>query len=111
MHEVFHAHFVEHRYPPHVHDTWTILLVDIGAVRYDLSIATAALTPPLSRSFLLTSSMTGTARRGRASQARPVRRHRVLPEALIGAAVDRPAINDDRLIADLSRLHRHLVDR
>ncbi len=34
--EVFHAHFVGHRYPPHCHDTWTLLVVDRGAIRYDL---------------------------------------------------------------------------
>ncbi|MFJ9681782.1 AraC family transcriptional regulator [Streptomyces sp. NPDC101194] len=35
--EVFHAHFTEHAYPMHVHDTWTLLIVDDGAVRYDLA--------------------------------------------------------------------------
>ncbi|MGA5558349.1 AraC family transcriptional regulator [Streptomyces lavendulocolor] len=35
--EVFHAHFTEHRYPMHVHDAWTLLIVDSGAVRYDLN--------------------------------------------------------------------------
>lgn len=34
--EVFHAHFTEHAYPMHVHDAWTLLIVDDGAVRYDL---------------------------------------------------------------------------
>ncbi len=34
--EVFHAHFIEHAYPMHVHDAWTLLIVDEGAVRYDL---------------------------------------------------------------------------
>ncbi|GLW58423.1 AraC family transcriptional regulator [Kitasatospora phosalacinea] len=34
--EVFHAHFTAHRYPMHVHDSWTLLIVDDGAVRYDL---------------------------------------------------------------------------
>src|SRR4029453_19132080 len=34
--EVFHARFVEHRYPPHTHDTWTVLIVDEGAIRYEL---------------------------------------------------------------------------
>ncbi|MFE1801802.1 AraC family transcriptional regulator [Streptomyces sp. NPDC059517] len=34
--EVFHAHFTEYAYPMHVHDAWTLLLVDAGAVRYDL---------------------------------------------------------------------------
>ncbi|WP_369131514.1 AraC family ligand binding domain-containing protein, partial [Modestobacter roseus] len=34
--EVFHAHFTDHVYPAHTHDAWTLLLVDDGAVRYDL---------------------------------------------------------------------------
>ncbi|MGW0995075.1 AraC family transcriptional regulator [Streptomyces sp. NPDC002523] len=34
--EVFHAHFTEYAYPMHVHDNWTLLIVDDGAVRYDL---------------------------------------------------------------------------
>ncbi|MGW8066869.1 AraC family transcriptional regulator [Streptomyces ziwulingensis] len=34
--EVFHAHCTEYAYPMHVHETWTLLIVDDGAVRYDL---------------------------------------------------------------------------
>ncbi|MEV0640120.1 AraC family transcriptional regulator [Streptomyces sp. NPDC050619] len=34
--EVFHAHFTEYAYPMHVHEAWTLLIVDDGAVRYDL---------------------------------------------------------------------------
>ena len=34
--EVFHAYFPDHAYPLHTHDTWTLLIVDTGAVRYDL---------------------------------------------------------------------------
>lgn len=34
--EVFHARFTEHAYPMHVHEAWTLLIVDDGAVRYDL---------------------------------------------------------------------------
>lgn len=34
--EVLHAHFRGHAYPPHTHDTWTLLLVDTGTVRYGL---------------------------------------------------------------------------
>ena len=30
--EVFHAHFTDHAYPLHTHDTWTLLIVDDGAV-------------------------------------------------------------------------------
>lgn len=34
--EVLHARFVAHAYPRHTHDTWTLFVVDDGAVRYDL---------------------------------------------------------------------------
>jgi AraC-like DNA-binding protein len=34
--EVLHAHFPSHAYPLHTHDTWTLLVVDTGAVRFDL---------------------------------------------------------------------------
>jgi AraC-like DNA-binding protein len=34
--EVFHAYFPDHAYPLHTHDTWTLLIVDTGMVRYDL---------------------------------------------------------------------------
>ena len=34
--EVLHAHFTSHAYPLHTHDTWTLLVVDTGAVQYDL---------------------------------------------------------------------------
>lgn len=33
--EVYHASF-DHAYPPHAHDGWTVMLVDEGAVSYDL---------------------------------------------------------------------------
>lgn len=34
--EVFHARIADYAYPPHCHDTWTVLIVDAGAIRYDL---------------------------------------------------------------------------
>jgi AraC-like ligand binding domain len=34
--EVFHAHLVDYAYPPHCHETWAVLIVDDGAIRYDL---------------------------------------------------------------------------
>jgi AraC-like DNA-binding protein len=34
--EVMHARFTDHAYPMHAHDAWTLLIVDDGAVRYDL---------------------------------------------------------------------------
>jgi AraC-like DNA-binding protein len=34
--EVLHAYFPDHAYPSHTHDTWTLLVIDSGAVRFDL---------------------------------------------------------------------------
>lgn len=34
--EVLHARFTTHAYPPHTHDSWTVFIVDDGAIRYDL---------------------------------------------------------------------------
>jgi hypothetical protein len=36
IHEVFHARFVDHVYPRHTHEAWTVFIVDEGAIRYDL---------------------------------------------------------------------------
>jgi AraC-like DNA-binding protein len=51
--EVLHATFDRHAYPAHTHDDWTVLLIDDGAVTYDLdrtahhaTPATVALLPP-----------------------------------------------------------------
>ena len=34
--EVLHGRFTHHAYPLHTHDTWTLFIVDDGAIRYDL---------------------------------------------------------------------------
>jgi hypothetical protein len=51
--EVFHATFVSHRYPPHSHDSWAVIIVDRGAISYDLAhhhrsadTATVSVLPP-----------------------------------------------------------------
>ena len=36
LREVLHADFPDHAYPMHTHDSWTVLIVDAGLVRYDL---------------------------------------------------------------------------
>lgn len=53
VHEVLHAEFVEHAYPAHTHDEWTLLLIDAGEVSYGLDGAarrapagTVTLLPP-----------------------------------------------------------------
>lgn len=114
--EVLHARFTRHSYPAHVHSTWTLLIVDDGAVRYDLDrhphdTAGAAVTllPP------------DVAHDGRCATGAGFRK-RVLyvdadvlgPEALgrdgTGTAVDRPGLDDPLLRGRLAALHATLTD-
>ncbi|MEV4904120.1 AraC family transcriptional regulator [Streptomyces albidoflavus] len=108
--EVFHARFTEHAYPMHVHDVWTLLLVDDGAVRYDLDrhphgtpADTVTLLPP------------HVPHNGSPATAHGFRK-RVLyldltqlgPE-LVGPAVDRPELADALLCRRVGRLHTALA--
>jgi AraC-like DNA-binding protein len=96
----------------HTHDVWTLLLVDAGAVRYDLDrrgrshgAVPAALTllPP------------GVAHDGRTAHPLGFRKRvlyldgSVLEPALIGPAVDAPSIADEPLRRRVADLHRALV--
>lgn len=107
--EVFHARFVDHAYPLHTHSTWTLLVVDHGAVRYDLdrsehgAVGSAVtLLPP------------GVAHDGRSATPGGFRKRVLyldddtLPARLVGRAVDRPAVVDDVLRGAVDRLHRVL---
>jgi len=105
--EVFHAHMVDYAYPAHCHDTWAVLIVDDGAIRYDLDRRqcaaagqTVTILPP------------GVTHDGRPAPGAGGFRKRelylddgFLPVALTGAAVDHTRISDPPLRAALSRLH------
>ena len=105
--EVFHAHIVDWAYPPHCHDTWAVLIVDDGAISYDLDTRprgaarrTVTILPP------------GVIHDGRPAPGTAGFRKRelylradFLPAALTGAAVDRSNIADTRLWAALAGLH------
>lgn len=109
--EVFHARMVDYAYPPHCHDTWAVLIVDDGAIRYDLDRRrcgaaghTVTLLPP------------GVAHDGRPAPGTSGFRKRelyldegFLPATLTGAAVDRTGISDPPLRAAISRLHDALL--
>jgi AraC-like DNA-binding protein len=108
--EVFHARFVGHAYPMHTHDTWTLLIVDDGAIRYDLDRsergavgATVTLLPP------------HVPHDGRSATDDGFRKRvlyldqSVLGDDLIGVAVGRPAFRDPLLRARLDRLHGTLA--
>jgi len=107
--EVFHAWFTDHAYPEHTHDTWTLLVVDEGAIRYDLDRHEhGALRPGVT---LLPPHVSHT---GRAATPYGFRKRvlyldsEVLDTTLIGRAVDTPALGDELLRTRVHQLHRVL---
>ncbi|MEU3511912.1 AraC family transcriptional regulator [Streptomyces longwoodensis] len=108
--EVFHAHFTEYAYPMHVHDAWTLLIVDDGAVRYDLERHehgtphdTVSLLPPHVPHNGAPATPHGFRKRVVYLDAS------VLGEDLIGAAVDGPDLRDALLRRRVGRLHTALA--
>jgi len=108
--EVFHARIVDYGYPSHSHDTWTVLIVDTGAIAYDLDRRqcgaigdTVAILPP-------GVIHNGKPARGAYGFAKRVLYldESVLPMALVGPAVDRTNIEDPELRRCLSGLHDEL---
>lgn len=109
--EVFHARIVDYGYPTHCHDTWTVLIVDAGAISYDLDRRqcgalgeTVAILPP------------GVTHNGKPAPGANGFSKRVLylaqsalPLELIGAAVDRTNIQDIGLRRSISTLHDELA--
>lgn len=108
--EVFHAHFTEHAYPAHTHDTWALMILDEGSVDFALDrhrhgatgTGTAFLLPP------------GVSHDGRTVTASGFRKRvlyldtTVLPERLTGSAVDGPLIEDVLLRHRIHQLHTAL---
>ncbi|WP_405777543.1 AraC family transcriptional regulator [Streptomyces sp. NBC_00859] len=110
--EVFHAHFTEHAYPMHVHEAWTLLIVDDGAVRYDLDRQehgtprdTVSLLPPQ------------VPHNGSPATPRGFRKRVLyldmtqLDAGYIGAAADKPDLVDPVLRSAVGRLHTALAAR
>ena len=105
--EVLHARMVDYAYPAHCHDTWAVLIVDDGAIRYDLDRRrcgaagqTVTLLPP------------GVTHNGRPAPGAGGFRKREIyldgaffPAELTGAAVDNTSLSDPPLRAALSDLH------
>jgi AraC-like DNA-binding protein len=107
--EVFHARFVDYAYPPHVHDAWTVFIVDDGWIRYDLETRhrgaggeRVTILPP------------GVVHDGRPAGGQGFRKRvlylgtDVLDERLTGRAVDHPDIHDPALRRAVHALHRSL---
>ncbi|MDQ0684651.1 AraC-like DNA-binding protein [Streptomyces achromogenes] len=108
--EVFHAHFTGYAYPMHVHEAWTLLIVDDGAVRYDLDRHehgtphdTVSLLPPHVPHN--GSPVTSDGFRKRVLYLDGG----VLGEHLIGAAVDAPDLRDPVLRRRVGQLHSTLA--
>jgi AraC-like DNA-binding protein len=110
--EVFHARFLEHAYPAHTHDTWTVFIVDEGAIRYDLEASHRGVAG--SRVTLLPPHLVHD---GRAATTTGYRKRvlyvdpDLLDERLIGPAVDRPDIEDPSVVRRMRSLHALLAGR
>jgi AraC-like DNA-binding protein len=109
--EVFHAHFVDHAYPLHTHDVWTLLIVDDGAIRFDLDRHQhGALRPSVT---LLPPHVPHD---GRSATHHGFRKRvlyldtSVLGAELAGAAVDQPGLADRRLRHRIHQLHQALAE-
>ncbi|WP_238993002.1 helix-turn-helix transcriptional regulator [Jiangella aurantiaca] len=107
--EVFHARFTHHAYPAHTHTAWTLLIVDDGAIRFDLDrhhhgAAGSAVTllPPHVPHDGRAATPAGFGKR--VLYLDPD----VLGEELIGAAVDHPTFADRQLRLRVHQLHRAL---
>ncbi|MFI6090895.1 AraC family transcriptional regulator [Streptomyces sp. NPDC051218] len=108
--EVFHAHFTDHAYPAHTHDTWDLMILDDGAVDFALDrrrhdatgTANVLLLPP------------GVPHDGRTVTESGFRKRvlylddSVLPRRLIGGAVDGPILLDPLLRRRIHQLHASL---
>jgi AraC-like DNA-binding protein len=111
IHEVFHASFAAHAYPPHTHDAWTVFIVDRGAVRYDLESRHRGAAGR--RITILPPHVTHD---GRAAATTGYRKRvlylgeDVLGERLIGRAVDHPDIEDPAVVRGFEAVHRALRD-
>jgi AraC-like DNA-binding protein len=109
--EVFHARIVNYEYPKHCHDTWTVLIVDDGAIRYDLDTRhhgaigrTVSILPPGVVHNGYPSGRTGHFRKRNLYLD-----GRFLPPDLVGRAVDGSTFEDAGLRAAISALHDRLT--
>jgi AraC-like DNA-binding protein len=110
--EVLHARFVVHAYPPHTHDVWTLLIVDAGAIRFDLDHREHGAIP--AQVTLLPPHLAHTGRSG--TDGGFVKRvvyleTSVLAEELITRVVRSPELGDPLLRRRIAELHGALGHR
>ncbi|MER5730051.1 AraC family transcriptional regulator [Streptomyces sp. NPDC002138] len=108
--EVFHARFTDHAYPAHVHDTWTLMVLDGG--RVDFALERERHGVGVSRSVILLPP--GVAHDGRTVTEAGFRKRvlyldtTVLAPGLTGAAVGTPLLHDGVLRERVHGLHQVL---
>ncbi|MEU9096870.1 AraC family transcriptional regulator [Streptomyces sp. NPDC048361] len=109
--EVFHAHFTDHAYPAHTHDTWDLMILDDGSVDFSLDHRRHAATGGASVLLL----PPGVPHDGRTVTASGFRKRNlylddsVLPQRLAGRAVDAPVVKDGPLRCRIDQLHAALA--
>jgi AraC-like DNA-binding protein len=111
IHEVFHARFVDHAYPAHTHDAWTVFTVDEGSIAYDLERRHRGVEG--SKVTLLPPHVAHDGRPGASAGYRKRVLYvgtEILGEHLIGSAVDSPDVLDPSLVRGFRSLHRALGD-
>jgi AraC-like DNA-binding protein len=108
--EVLHARFSDHAYPMHAHDAWTLLIVDDGAVRYDLDRhehgafgEVVTLLPPH-----VPHNGAGASPHGFRKRVLYLDSDQ-LPAGLVGSSVDHPGVPDPALRRLISRLHQTIL--
>ncbi|WP_144794341.1 AraC family transcriptional regulator [Kocuria palustris] len=111
LREVYHARFA-HAYPMHTHDDWAVMLVDDGAVAYDLGRGSHC-----AMSAALTLLPPGIPHDGRPAVEGTGYRKRVLyleagwlPQEVRGLAADRPTLPGPLAVAAARRVHRALQE-
>lgn len=109
--EVYHAAF-DHAYPPHAHDGWTVMLVDAGAVSYDLGRSAHIAAPGA-----VTVLPPGISHNGRSTVDGRIYRKRVvyldsawLPGQASGLSVSRPTLTSPAALSAARRIHAALAE-
>ncbi|UVI36704.1 helix-turn-helix transcriptional regulator [Brevibacterium spongiae] len=110
--EVLHARFDHHAYPAHTHDSWTVLLLDEGAVTYDLDRHDHLATPAA-----VTLLPPQVPHDGRSALADQGFRKRVLyldpewlPQSAVVAAADAPTLLGTDALTTVTDIHSALAD-
>jgi AraC-like DNA-binding protein len=108
--EVLHARFIDHAYPMHTHDAWTLLIVDDGVIRYDIDRHERGVVQPVVALLPPDVPHDGRAATSAGFRKRVAYLGRgALDDDLIGAAVDRTELADAGLRRQVDQLHRALA--